>query len=46
MEGWTQWEKLDLLREHRAGKVRGLRVQGVIADATAHPAQSRLKPCK
>ncbi|KAK8391473.1 hypothetical protein O3P69_017212 [Scylla paramamosain] len=44
VEGWSQWEKLDLLREHRAGRVRGHRLQGVIADSPAHPAQSRLKP--
>ncbi|XP_042206465.1 uncharacterized protein LOC121855541 isoform X2 [Homarus americanus] len=44
VRGWLRWERLALLREHRAGKVRGHRIQGVIADAPAHPASSRLKP--
>lgn len=44
VEGWARWEKLDLLREHRAGRVRGHKVHGVLADSPAHPAHSRLKP--
>ncbi|KAK8736206.1 hypothetical protein OTU49_004867 [Cherax quadricarinatus] len=39
-----RWERLALLREHRAGKVRGHRIQGVIADTPADPSNSRLKP--
>nr|XP_045582063.1 mucin-4-like [Procambarus clarkii] len=44
VKGCMQWERLALLREHRAGKVRGHRIQGVIADAPAHPQNTRLKP--
>ncbi|XP_063608316.1 E3 ubiquitin-protein ligase TRIM45-like [Penaeus indicus] len=44
VRGWTRWERLALLREHRAGRVRGHKIHGVIADAPADPATSRLKP--
>ncbi|XP_069949972.1 uncharacterized protein [Cherax quadricarinatus] len=44
VRGWMRWERLALLREHRAGKVRGHRIQGVIADTPADPSNSRLKP--
>ncbi|XP_064079077.1 uncharacterized protein LOC135196299 [Macrobrachium nipponense] len=43
VRGWARWERLTLLRDHRAGKVRGHRLHGVIADTPAHPPSSRLK---
>lgn len=44
VRGWTRWERLALLREHRAGRIRGHKIHGVIADAPADPGTSRLKP--
>ncbi|CAL4130302.1 unnamed protein product, partial [Meganyctiphanes norvegica] len=39
-----RWERLKLLRGHRAGKIRGHRIQGVIADTFADCTTSKLKP--
>ncbi|KAK4302597.1 hypothetical protein Pmani_025320 [Petrolisthes manimaculis] len=44
VRGPGRWCRLTLLRDHRAGRVRGHRLEGVIADERASPAQSRLKP--